>query len=194
MTDEMVQSHRARALAPENPVLRGTAQNPDVYFQGREVGNQFYLKVPAITQATFDKFAKLTGRAYHLFDYVGDPNAERVIVLMGSGAEVAHEAVEALTAKGEKVLVRFAVRPLIQGFRLRCCFARPRGFGRTKNRLGRAKNLRGGPFMGALDGSPRNADDAAVGVLQGFTRPWQGVFDTEEASEEPIIAHQRDVT
>jgi len=103
MTDEMVQSHRARALAPENPVLRGTAQNPDVYFQGREVGNQFYLKVPAITQATFDKFAKLTGRAYHLFDYVGDPNAERVIVLMGSGAEVAHEAVEALTAKGEKV-------------------------------------------------------------------------------------------
>jgi len=103
MTDEMVQSHRARALAPEHPLLRGTAQNPDVYFQGREVGNQFYLKVPGIMQATLDKFAKLTGRSYHLFDYVGHPQAERVIILMGSGAEVAQEAVEALVAKGEKV-------------------------------------------------------------------------------------------
>jgi pyruvate-ferredoxin/flavodoxin oxidoreductase len=101
--DNLLAQHRARALSPDKPVLRGTAQNPDVYFQGRESGNSFYLKVPGIVQGLFDKFAKLTGRSYHLFDYVGHPQAERVIILMGSGAEVAHEAIDTLVAKGEKV-------------------------------------------------------------------------------------------
>ncbi|MCK4660218.1 MAG: pyruvate:ferredoxin (flavodoxin) oxidoreductase, partial [Phycisphaerae bacterium] len=101
--DELVRQHRARALNPERPVLRGTAQNPDVFFQAREACNLFYDACPDIVQKAMDKFASVVGRSYHLFDYVGDPNAERVIVLMGSGAEAAHEAVDYLTAKGEKV-------------------------------------------------------------------------------------------
>ena len=101
--DETVRAHRARALSPDHPVLRGSAQNPDVYFQAREAVNPYYLACPAIVQRVMDRFAKLTGRAYHLFDYVGAPDAERVVVLMGSGAEAAHEAVEYLAAKGEKV-------------------------------------------------------------------------------------------
>ncbi len=101
--EDLVRAHRQRALSPDRPVIRGTAQNPDVYFQGRETVNSFYLACPAIVQNAMDKFAKLVGRQYRLFDYVGAPDAERVIVMMGSGAEVAHEAVEALVAKGEKV-------------------------------------------------------------------------------------------
>jgi pyruvate-ferredoxin/flavodoxin oxidoreductase len=101
--DELVRAHRARALNPEKPVIRGTAQNPDVYFQARESANPFYLATPAIVQKQMDKFARLVGRQYHLFDYVGAPDAERVIVLMGSGAEAVHETVEWLTERGEKV-------------------------------------------------------------------------------------------
>jgi pyruvate-ferredoxin/flavodoxin oxidoreductase len=104
MIDEkLVFAHRARALSPDRPVIRGTAQNPDVYFQAREACNPFYLAAPTIVQNAMDKFAKLTGRQYHLFDYVGAPDAERVIIMMGSGAEVAHETVEAMLAAGEKV-------------------------------------------------------------------------------------------
>ena len=101
--DEMVRAHRARGLSPDHPAMRGTAQNPDVYFQGRETVNAYYEKVPAIVQAQMDKFAKLTGRQYNLFDYVGAPDAEKVIVMMGSGADTVHELVEALNAKGEKI-------------------------------------------------------------------------------------------
>lgn len=101
--DDLVRAHRARALNPEKPVIRGTAQNPDVYFQARESANPFYLATPAIVQKQMDKFARLVGRQYHLFDYVGAPDAERVIVLMGSGAEAVHETVEWLTERGEKV-------------------------------------------------------------------------------------------
>jgi pyruvate-ferredoxin/flavodoxin oxidoreductase len=101
--DELVRAHRARALSPDHPVIRGTAQNPDVYFQGRETINPFYTACPEIVQQTMDKFAALTGRAYHLFDYVGAPDAERVVVLMGSGTETAQETVEFLIGKGEKV-------------------------------------------------------------------------------------------
>ncbi len=100
---ELIAAHRARALSPERPVLRGTAQNPDVYFQMREAVNPFYDAVPAITQETMDKFAKLVGRQYHLFDYFGHPEAERVVVIMGSGGETAEETVNYLAAKGEKV-------------------------------------------------------------------------------------------
>ncbi len=101
--DELVLAHRARGLSPDHPVLRGTAQNPDVYFQARETVNPFYTAAPEIVQRAMDKFAQLTGRQYHLFDYEGAPDAERVIVLMGSGAEAAQELVESLTAQGEKV-------------------------------------------------------------------------------------------
>jgi len=101
--EELVQAHRARALNPERPFIRGTAQNPDVFFQSREACNPFYLATPAIVQEYMDRFAKLVGRQYHLFDYVGAPDAERVVVLMGSAADVAHETVNALLARGEKV-------------------------------------------------------------------------------------------
>jgi len=103
VSDELVRAHRARALSPDHPVLRGTAQNPDVYFQGRETVNAFYEKVPGVVQAQMDKFAKITGRQYNLFDYVGAPDAERVIVMMGSGSDTVHELVDYLNSKGEKV-------------------------------------------------------------------------------------------
>jgi pyruvate-ferredoxin/flavodoxin oxidoreductase len=103
MDEELIQQHRSRALTPENPVIRGTAQNPDVYFQGRESANTFYAACPDIVQNVMDKFGQLTGRHYHLFDYHGAPDAEQVIVLMGSGAETTHETVDYLLAQGEKV-------------------------------------------------------------------------------------------
>ncbi len=101
--DELVQAHRMRALNPERPFIRGTAQNPDVFFQAREACNQYYLRTPGIVQKAMDRFASITGRQYNLFDYVGAADAERVLVMMGSGAEVAHETVEFLVARGEKV-------------------------------------------------------------------------------------------
>ncbi|RME89569.1 MAG: pyruvate:ferredoxin (flavodoxin) oxidoreductase, partial [Anaerolineae bacterium] len=101
--DDLVRAHRARALSPDHPFIRGTAQNPDVFFQARETVNPFYLKAPEIVQKAMDKFAGLTGRQYHLFDYVGAPDADRVIVLMGSGAETAEETVNYLVGQGEKV-------------------------------------------------------------------------------------------
>ena len=101
--DELVHAHRERALSPDHPVLRGSAQNPDVYFQGRETVNPYYLACPTIVQNVMDKFAKLVGRQYNLFDYVGAPDAEHVIIIMGSGAEAVHEAVEHLTGQGKKV-------------------------------------------------------------------------------------------
>jgi pyruvate-ferredoxin/flavodoxin oxidoreductase len=101
--ENLVREHRERALSPDHPVLRGTAQNPDVYFQGRETVNRFYDACPGIVQRAMDSFAELTGRRYHLFEYCGASDAERVIVLMGSGCEAAHETVEHLNANGEKV-------------------------------------------------------------------------------------------
>jgi pyruvate-ferredoxin/flavodoxin oxidoreductase len=101
--DNLVRAHRARALSPDRPVLRGTAQNPDVFFQARETVNPFYQATPNIVQKAMDKFATLVGRQYHLFDYVGAPDAERVIVLMGSGAETAEATVDYLVAQGEKI-------------------------------------------------------------------------------------------
>jgi pyruvate-ferredoxin/flavodoxin oxidoreductase len=103
VSDEEVAAFRASCLTPDRPVIRGTAQNPDVFFQAREACNGFYDATPAAVQKAMDDLAALVGRSYKLFDYVGHPEAERVLVLMGSGAEVAHEAVERLVAKGEKV-------------------------------------------------------------------------------------------
>ena len=100
---DRVFEHRQRALSPDHPVLRGTAQNSDVFFQIRETANAFYDACPEKVQEVMNKFADLVGRTYRLFKYVGAPDAERVIVMMGSGAEAATEAVEALNARGEKV-------------------------------------------------------------------------------------------
>ncbi len=101
--EDLVLAHRARALTPDAPVLRGTAQNPDVFFQAREAGNPYYLACPTIVQNAMDKFAELTNRHYHLFDYVGANNADRVIIMMGSGAEAAEETVDYLVSKGENI-------------------------------------------------------------------------------------------
>lgn len=101
--DEWVIAHRNRALTPDKPVLRGTAQNPDVFFQARETGNKFYEACPDIVQNTMNKLAELTGRQYNLFEYHGAADAERVIILMGSGAETVHETVDKMNEQGEKV-------------------------------------------------------------------------------------------
>src|SRR5215216_6378178 len=103
MDQQLVREHRARALTPDRPVIRGTAQNPDVFFQSRERANTFYLKTPAIVEKAMERFAALTGRSYKLFEFTGDPNPDRVLVMMGSGCETAEETVEALNESGEKV-------------------------------------------------------------------------------------------
>jgi pyruvate-ferredoxin/flavodoxin oxidoreductase len=101
--DGLIAAHRARAMTPDRPVLRGTAQNPDAFFQARETVNPFYAACADLTQAVMDQFAAQVGRRYNLFDYHGAPDAERVVILMGSGCEAAHETVDYLTQRGEKV-------------------------------------------------------------------------------------------
>jgi pyruvate-ferredoxin/flavodoxin oxidoreductase len=101
--DDLVRAHRARALNPEHPFVRGTAHNPDTYFQAREAANPFYARVPGIVETAMDRFGALTGRHYRLFEYDGDPEAERVLVLMGSGAETARATVAAMRRAGEKI-------------------------------------------------------------------------------------------
>ncbi|MGA2207833.1 MAG: pyruvate:ferredoxin (flavodoxin) oxidoreductase [Terracidiphilus sp.] len=101
--DKYLIAFRKNALTPDHPFIRGSAQNPDVFFQAREACSPFYVKVPGIVQSVMDRFAARTGRSYHLFDYYGAPDAERVIVLMGSGAEAAEEAVDAQNHQGDKV-------------------------------------------------------------------------------------------
>jgi pyruvate-ferredoxin/flavodoxin oxidoreductase len=101
--DELVAQHKQRGLCPDRPMMSGTAQNPDVYFQGRETVNKYYLATPQIVKQAMDNFAKLVGRSYHLFDYVGAADAEKVIIIMGSGADTAHETVDFLSSNGEKV-------------------------------------------------------------------------------------------
>jgi pyruvate-ferredoxin/flavodoxin oxidoreductase len=101
--DDLVRAHRMRRLSPDHPVLRGTAQNPDVFFQAREACNPYYLAAAGIVQKAMDKFASIVGRKYRLFDYEGAPDAERIVVLMGSGAEAAQETVEYLNARDDKV-------------------------------------------------------------------------------------------
>lgn len=103
VSEDRVVEHRARALSPDHPVIRGTAQNPDVYFQARETVNPYYARCPEIVQQTMDRFGKETGRFYRLFEYYGAPDADRIIVLMGSGCEAVHETVDYLNSNGEKV-------------------------------------------------------------------------------------------
>src|SRR5271170_7612913 len=101
--DDLVRAHRARALNPEHPFIRGTAHNPDTFFQARETVNAFYAALPGIVQSVMDRFAQLTGRQYRLFDYDGPDDAERVVIVMGSGAETARQTAAALRRMGEKV-------------------------------------------------------------------------------------------
>jgi len=101
--EDLVRAHRSRGLSPEHPEIRGTSQNPDVYFAGREAVNKFYAATPGIVEETMNQFAQLTGRAYKLFEYVGAPDAERIIIVMGSGADTVDETVTYLASKGEKV-------------------------------------------------------------------------------------------
>jgi pyruvate-ferredoxin/flavodoxin oxidoreductase len=101
--DDLVRAHRQRALSPERPVIRGTAQNPDTFFQARETVNRYYLATPAIVQRAMDRFAALTGRQYRLFRYDGHPDAERVVVVMGSAAETLRATVAHLITRGERV-------------------------------------------------------------------------------------------
>ncbi|MBK8946290.1 MAG: pyruvate:ferredoxin (flavodoxin) oxidoreductase [Ignavibacteriae bacterium] len=108
--DKLVREHRKRALTPDNPFIRGTAQNPDVYFQGREAVNKFYDACPDSVQNAMNKFAELTGRQYHLFDYFGAPDAKRVIVMMGSGSEAALEAIDYMTTRMEEKIGVLKVR------------------------------------------------------------------------------------
>src|SRR5947199_1941468 len=117
--ERFVRQHRERALSPDRPVLRGSAQNPDVFFQAREACNAFYLACPAIVQDVMDRFATQTGRSYRLFDYAGAPDAERIMIVMGSAVGPAEESVECLNMHGEKIgLLRVRLlRPLaIQEF------------------------------------------------------------------------------
>lgn len=108
--DRFIMEHRARGLTPDRPAIRGTAQNPDVYFQGRETVNKFYMETPAIVQKAMDKFARLTGRVYRLFDYFGAPDAERIIIIMGSAGETVQSTINMLNKNGEKVgLVQVAL-------------------------------------------------------------------------------------
>ena len=101
--DELVRAHRERALRPEKPVVHGTAQNPDIFFQGREACNRYYAATPAIVQEAMDKFAGIVGRSYHLFDYFGPKDADRVVIAMGSGIETLEETAKFLNSKGEKI-------------------------------------------------------------------------------------------
>jgi pyruvate-ferredoxin/flavodoxin oxidoreductase len=103
ISDDLVHAHRLRALTPDRPVMRGSAQNPDVYFQGRETVNPYYDAVPEIVQKYMDKFKEVVGREYKIFQYYGSPTADRVIIMMGSGSEAAQETVDYLNAKGENV-------------------------------------------------------------------------------------------
>ena len=114
--DTLVRQHRQRALSPDHPLLRGTAQNPDVFFQAREAINPYYRACPTIVQDVMDRFAQRTGRSYRLFDYVGAPDAERVIVMMGSGAGAVEETIEHLLQQGEKVgLLKVRLYPAFRG-------------------------------------------------------------------------------
>ncbi len=108
--DKYVRAHKGRALNPDKPFIRGTSQNPDVYFQGRETVNKYYLEAPEIIQNAMNKFAEITGREYHLFDYYGAPDAKRVMIIMGSGAEAARETVEYLTQNMEEKVGVLVVR------------------------------------------------------------------------------------
>jgi len=98
-----IEAFRKRAMNPEHPHLRGSAQNPDIYFQGREAANKYYVTTPGIVAEMMKQVSDLTGRTYHLFDYVGAPDADRVVILMGSSCDVAEETVNYLTSQGEKV-------------------------------------------------------------------------------------------
>jgi len=168
--NDLVHAHRRRGLSPENPFIRGTAQNPDVFFQSREAVNPFYEKTPGTVQDVMDRFADVVGRKYQLFDYVGAPDADRVIVLMGSGAEAAEETVNCLVDQGEKVgavkvrLYRpFSVEHFLEALPSQVCVIAA---------LDRAKEP-GGPGEPLYQDVVAALDDGEVrGILPFEKRPW----------------------
>ncbi len=140
--EKYVRQHRERAMTPDRPSLRGTAQNPDVFFQAREACNPFYRACPTIVQDVMDRFAKRTGRAYKLFDYYGPSDAERLIILMGSAAGAAEEAVDALGKAWRKSrIVESAVVPAIFGRSIFGCDSRQRQVDRRAGPHQRARRI-----------------------------------------------------
>jgi len=166
---DAIAAHRARALTPDHPAIRGTAENPDTFFQAREASNKFHAACPEAIRRAMNKFAERVGRRYHLFDYHGDPAAERVLVIMGSGAEVAHEAVDHLTAKGERVGV-LKVR-LFRPFSVEAFVRALPSTVRTIAVLDRTKEpgAVGEPLYLDVVAAMREAED--LGLLDDRTRP-----------------------
>ena len=164
--DTLVRQHRQRALSPDHPLLRGTAQNPDVFFQAREAINPYYRACPTIVQDVMDRFAQRTGRSYRLFDYVGAPDAERVIVMMGSGAGAVEETIEHLLQQGEKVgLLKVRLYPAFRGgsvyFRASENGAQHRGAGSHQGT--------GQPGRAALPGCGDRVERIEAGKWHGLT-------------------------
>ena len=196
ISEPSIYAHRQRGLTPDKPVLRGTAQNPDVFFQAREAANVFYDACPAIVERTMRSFAELTGRRYGLFEYVGDPNAERVIVLMGSGAETAHEAVDHLTARGEKVgLLKVRLYRPFSRERVPCHVAHKRsqpGCARSDEGAGRDGRS---ALPGRYDGARRSASRRRLSVQDpaaGHRRPlWLVVERVHTGNGESRIRRDR---
>jgi len=184
--DELVRAHRARALNPEHPFIRGTAQNPDTFFQARETVNQFYAKAPGIVQSTMDAFAKLTGRQYRLFRYDGHPEAERVVVAMGSSAETLRATVAHLTARGERVGVLQVVlyRPWSAKDFLA---ALPATVGRVAV-LDRTKEPGAGAEPLCLDVAQTLADVAARGARENLTLVVGGRYGLSSKDFTPAMA------
>jgi pyruvate-ferredoxin/flavodoxin oxidoreductase len=170
LDEDAITAHRRRALTPDHPVLRGTAQNPDTFFQAREACNPYYLQLPGLVQQVMDEFAQRTGRPYHLFDYAGHPEAERVIVLMGSGAETAAETAAYLNQQGEKVGV-LKVR-LYRPFSLSAFLAALPATAKAIAVLDRTKEpgAVGDPLY--LDVVTALHEGAAQGISQFASPPW----------------------
>ncbi len=181
-----IAAHRARGMSPDHPVVRGTAQNPDTFFQAREAANPFHDACPAVVADAMDRFAALTGRRYRLFDYVGHPEAERVVVMMGSGAECAHEVVDHLVAAGERVgLVK--VR-LYRPFSMEALVEALPATVRSVAVLDRTKEpgSTGEPLL--LDVTATLVDAVAGGALPGLPRIIGGRYGLSSKEFDPPMA------
>jgi len=184
--EELVLAHRARALTPDRPMMRGTAQNPDVYFTGRETVNKYYAAVPGIVQETMDRLAEVVGRRYRLFDYYGAPDAEHVIVMMGSGAEVVRQTIEHLSGEGRKL--GLVVVRLFRPFDAEALVAALPGSVRTVTVLDRTKEpgSAGEPLYLDVRSAVGEALDA--GKIQAAPRVLGGRYGLGSAEFTPAMA------
>ena len=177
--DQLVFAHRARALTPDHPFIRGTSQNPDVYFQARESVNPFYQRMPAIVQRTMDKFAGLTGRRYRIYEYDGAPDADRVIVLMGSGAEAVEEVVDHLNHHGEKTgVVKVRSVPPVRGRRVAQGHPRHREMHRRAGQNQGTGRGRRAAVQGCGDGDSARLIAAERAGSPGCRAWWAGAMDS----------------